>query len=172
MRAVAQRGDAGMALAGVQAQADVGDAFGGRPEQLGGVVAVQFPACSRVGAQGGHALGGAGGPQPLQGQLVFAGLVGGHVHVQVGDHQGVKQVGPALDRHQAGHRAHGFGQHDHLVGAQVLAQELDDLDGVGDPPVEGHRAAAGLAVAAQGLARPAVVPLDDGEVLLPGSQGR
>src|SRR5829696_9512923 len=43
MRLVAQRGDAGMALAGVQAQADVGDAFGGRPEQLGGVVAVQFP---------------------------------------------------------------------------------------------------------------------------------
>src|SRR5829696_3552782 len=52
------------------------------------------------------------------------------------------------------------------------AEELDELDGVGDPAVEGHLAAAGLAVAAQGLARPAVVPLDDREVLLPGPQGQ
>jgi hypothetical protein len=54
----------------------------------------------------------------------------------------------------------------------MAAKELGDLDGVGDPPVEGHLPAAGLAGAPEGLARPAVVPLDDGEVLFPGSQGQ
>ena len=103
---------------------------------------------------------------------MLASLVGGHVHVQVGDHQGVEQVRAALDQGQAGQRAHGLGQQDHLVDAQMLAEELDDLDGVGDPAVEGHLPAASLAVAAQGLARPAVVPLDHGEKLLPGSQGQ
>jgi hypothetical protein len=29
-------------------------------------------------------------------------------------------------------RSHRLGQHDHLVGAEVAAEELDDLDGVGD----------------------------------------
>jgi hypothetical protein len=116
----------------------------------------------------GDALGVARRPQPLQGQLPLGGLVGGHVDVQVGDHQGVQQVGAALDQRQAGQGAHGLGQQGHLVDAQVLAEELDELDGVGDAAVEGHLAAAGLAVAAQGLAGPAVVPLDHGEVLFPG----
>jgi hypothetical protein len=84
----------------------------------------------------------------------------------------VDQIGPALDQGQAGQGAHRLGQQDHLVDAQVLAEELDDLDGVGDPAVEAHLPAAGLAVAAQGLARPAVVPLDDREVLFPGPQGQ
>jgi hypothetical protein len=82
------------------------------------------------------------------------------------------QVGGALGQGQAGQGAHRLGQQDHLVDAQVLAQELDDLDGVGHPTLEGHLPAAGLAVAAQGLARPAVVPLDHREIPLPGPQGQ
>jgi hypothetical protein len=96
----------------------------------------------------------------------------GHVDVQVGGHQGVEQVRPAFDQGHSRERAHRLGQQDHLVLAQVPAEELGDLDGVGDPAVEGHLAAAGLAVAAQGLAGPAVVPLDHREVLLPGPQGQ
>jgi hypothetical protein len=84
----------------------------------------------------------------------------------------VDQIGPALDQGQAGQGAHRLGQHDHLVGAQILSEERDELDGVGDPALKGHLAAAGLAVAAQGLARSAVVPLDDREVLFPGPQGQ
>ena len=96
----------------------------------------------------------AGRPQPLQGQLPLAGLVGGHVHVQVGDHQGVQQVGAAQGQGQAGQGAHRLGQHHHLVGVQMPAEELDELDGVGDPAVEGHLPAVGLAGATEGLARP------------------
>jgi hypothetical protein len=58
------------------------------------------------------------------------------------------------------------------LSTQVSPQELDQLDGVGDAAGEGHLPAAGLAVAAQGLARAAVVPLDHGEVPLPGPQGQ
>jgi hypothetical protein len=84
----------------------------------------------------------------------------------------VDQVGLAFGQGQAGQGAHRLGQHDHLVDPQVPTEEFDELDGVGDPAVEGHLAAADLAVAPEGLARPAVVPLHHREVPLPGPQGQ
>jgi Virulence activator alpha C-term len=63
-------------------------------------------------------------------------------------------------------------EQDHRVMAQVAAQVLGDLDAVAGQQAERPLVAARPAVTPQRLSDAAAIPLDDGEVLLPGLEHR
>ncbi len=73
--------------------------------------------------------------------------------------------------HCTGNTAYGAAHENDRL-AKVVAQKLRDLDPILDQTLKGEGAGAGFPVFAEGLARAALVPLDERQVLFPRAQQR
>src|SRR6185295_16149297 len=107
-----------------------------------------------------------GGTRPREDDLVGRALVAPYLDDLLRANVRVEQVGPSGRHRDADHRAHRMAEQQDLLLSQVPAEEFRDLGAIARNALERHLATV-LAIAAEGLADTAPIPLHQREVLLP-----